>query len=69
MAQAEAQILGLIDDAAAGSEVEITRHGRAVARLVPAVAGDALRGRFAGVARSVEDDEALFTTGAAWTLD
>ena len=69
MAQAKAQILGLIDDAAAGGEVEITRHGRAVARLVPASGADALRGRFIGVARSVDDDEALYTTCASWTVD
>ncbi|MDQ3222964.1 MAG: type II toxin-antitoxin system prevent-host-death family antitoxin [Gemmatimonadota bacterium] len=29
-------ILALLDDVAAGDEVEITKHGRVVARLVPA---------------------------------
>ena len=33
---AKATILRLLDDAAAGEEIEITRHGRPVARLVPA---------------------------------
>ena len=33
--QAKAQILALLDDVAAGNEIEITKHGRTVARLVP----------------------------------
>ncbi len=67
--QAKAQILALLDDVAAGDEVEITKHGRTVARLVPATGPGSLRGRFAGVARSVKDDELLFTTGAEWDFD
>lgn len=67
--QAKAQILGLLDEVAAGDEIEITKHGRTVARLVPATGPGALRGRFAGVARSVADDEQLFSTGAEWEFD
>jgi antitoxin (DNA-binding transcriptional repressor) of toxin-antitoxin stability system len=46
--------------------VEITKHGRVVARLVPATGPHALRGRLSGVARSDADDEQLFGTGETW---
>lgn len=67
--QVRDQILALLDDVAAGNEIEITKHGRTVARLVPATGPGALRGRFAGVARSVDDDDLLFTAGAEWDFD
>ena len=63
---AKAQILALLDDVAAGDEIEISKHGRVVARLVPATGPHALRGRFDGVAVSAADDDQLFSTGATW---
>jgi prevent-host-death family protein len=67
--EAKARILSLLDDVAAGEEIEITRHGRTVARLVPAAGPRALKGMFAGVAMTAStEDEDLFTTGAAWNL-
>lgn len=60
------QILALLDEVADGEEIEITKHGRTVARLVPATGAAALRGRFAGVARSNATDEELFSTGEIW---
>lgn len=63
---AKAGILALLDDVAAGEEIQITKHGRVVARLVPATGPHALRGRFAGVATSDADDDALFATGVRW---
>jgi prevent-host-death family protein len=66
--EAKARILGLLDEVAAGAEVEITKHGRTVARLVPARGPHALKGKFAGIATSAVDEEDLFTTGLAWTL-
>jgi prevent-host-death family protein len=67
--EAKATILSLLDDVAAGDEVEITKHGRTVARLVPATGPHALEGLLAGIARTAADDEQdLFTTGAAWDL-
>jgi prevent-host-death family protein len=62
----KAKILAVLDDVAAGDEVEITKHGRTVARLVPATGPHALRGRFAGVAESVVGDDDLFGTGVEW---
>ena len=67
--QVKASILALLDDVAAGEEVEITKHGRVVARLTPATGRHALRGRFAGVATSAAEDEDLFSTGVGWNLE
>ena len=66
--EVKARILALLDDVEAGDEIEITRHGRTIARLVPARGPHALRGRFAGIAMSTADDDELFTTGETWDL-
>ena len=34
--EAKAKMLALLDDVSGGEEVEITKHGKVVARLVPA---------------------------------
>jgi prevent-host-death family protein len=62
------RILALLDEVADGEAIEITKHGRTVARLVPAHGPHALRGRLAGVALTASDDDDLFTTGAEWDL-
>jgi prevent-host-death family protein len=66
--EAKAKILALLDDVAAGQEVEITKHGRTVARLVPAVGPHALKGILIGVAMTAGSEEDLFTTRATWEL-
>jgi prevent-host-death family protein len=66
--EVKAKILALLDEAAAGDEVEITKHGRTVARLVPATGPHTLEGSLTGVAMSAAEDEDLFTTGEAWEL-
>lgn len=66
--EVKAKILALLDDVAAGDEIEITRRGRPIARLIAARGPHALKGRFAGVAMTAADDDALFTTGAPWDL-
>lgn len=63
---AKATILRLLDDAAAGEEIEITKHGRPVARLVPASGALSLRGSFEGVAITAVEEEGLFSTDEAW---
>jgi len=64
---AKTKILRLLDAAEGGEEIEITRHGRPVARLVPASGARSLKGSFEGVAASaVEDDGELFSTGERW---
>jgi len=66
--EAKAKILSLLDEVAAGEEVEITKHGRIVARLVPAAGPHALKASLVGVAMSAAHEEKLFTTGATWDL-
>lgn len=66
---AKAHILALLDAVEAGEEIEITRHGRLVARLVPARGGSALRGRYSGLAWTAVDDEELVDAAAPWTGD
>jgi len=63
---AKATILRLLDDAAAGEEIEITKHGRPVARLVPPSGARSLKGSFDGIAMTAGDEEDLFSTGETW---
>lgn len=65
---AKAKILSLLDEVAAGDEVEITKHGRVVARLVQATGPHSLKGKLSGVALTAAEDEQLFTTEATWKL-
>jgi prevent-host-death family protein len=66
--EVKAKILSLLDAVADGQEIEITKHGRTVARLVPAKGPHALKGRLTGRAMSAGEDEELFSTGATWNL-
>ena len=66
--EAKATILALLDEVAAGDEVEITKHGRTVARLVPATGPHALKGSLVGVAMTAGEDEDLFATGVTWEI-
>jgi prevent-host-death family protein len=66
--EAKARILALLDQVAAGEEVEITKHGRTVARLVPAIGPHALEGALTGIALTAAEDDDLFATGATWDL-
>ena len=64
---AKAGFLRLLDETAAGEEIEITRHGRPVARLVPPRGPRSLKGMFQGQARTaVDNEEELFSTGEEW---
>lgn len=67
--EAKARILSLLDEVEAGDQVEITRHGRTIARLVPASGPHALRGIMSGVAMTATaSDDELFSTDAEWNL-
>ena len=63
---AKAKLLALLDEVAAGQEIEITKRGRVVARLVPTGAPHALRGALAGLATTAGPEEALFSTESTW---
>jgi prevent-host-death family protein len=66
--EAKVKLLALLVEVEGGDEVEITKHGRTVARLVPARGPNALRACLAQVAMTAAPDEDLFATGAAWEL-
>lgn len=66
----KAKLLAVLDEVSqGGADIEITKHGRTVAKLVPARGPAALRGKFAGVAKSTVPDEELFSTGEQWDFD
>lgn len=67
--EAKTKLLSLLDEVENGERVDITRHGRLVARLVPARGAHALRGRMVGIAKSNAEDEDLFTTGVVWEME
>jgi len=64
--EVKAKILSLLDEVSDGEEVEITKHGRTVARLVPASGPMPVKGRYAGLAASNAADDGLFSTGEVW---
>lgn len=66
---AKATFLRLLDEAAAGEEIEITRHGRPVARLVPPSGRHSLEGLFQGNAKTAVDEETLLNTEEMWDFD
>jgi len=67
--EAKAKILSLLDDVAAGQDVEITRHGRTVARIVPATGPHALKDALKGIAMTASKDEDLYSTGVKWHVE
>ena len=64
----KATVLSVLDQVAQGDEVQITKHGKPVARLVPVSNPKSLWGRFAGVVSSQAEDEELFQTGEIWSV-
>ena len=63
---AKAMIFRLLDDAAAGEEIEITRDDCLVARLVPPAGTQPFKGSLEGVAMTAVDDEKLLFTSDSW---
>ena len=67
--ETKAKILALLDEVASGGEeIEITKHGRTVARLVPSGGSRTLKGSLSGVAMTAATDEDLYSTGVEWHL-
>ena len=62
----KATLLSVLDRVKKGEEVDITKRGTVVARLVAAPDARGLRGRLAQAARTTGTDEELFSTGQAW---
>lgn len=67
--EVKARILGLLDEVALGEEIEITKHGRPVARLVPATDSRSLRGCMAGLVQTNATEDELFSTGVSWEME
>jgi prevent-host-death family protein len=67
--QAKATLLALLDEVVDGEEVEITRHGRLIARIVPARGGAALRGKHRGLAWTVDPEDDLLASGWRWEVE
>ena len=67
--EVKARILALLDEVGRGETIEITKHGRTIARLVPAQGAKLLRGRLAGVASTASEEDDLFTTGVRWDVE
>ena len=57
--EAKAKLLSLLDEVESGEPVDITRHGRRIARLVPATGGMALWGLHEGQVEILVSDEDL----------
>ena len=68
--EAKAKLLSLLDQVEAGEDIEITRHGRPIARLIRAKRSPKeLMGTHAGIAWSTVPEELLFTTGERWNAE
>lgn len=66
----KATLLAVLDEVADGEDVEVTKRGRLIAKLVPIKSPATLMGRFEEIASSSSDvDEDLFSTGEAWEVD
>jgi prevent-host-death family protein len=63
---AKTNFLRLLDEAAAGEVIDITRHGRPVARLMPPAGLRSLEGSFEGQAMTAAEEKDLFSTGELW---
>lgn len=64
--EAKAKFLALLDDVEHGEEIEITRHGKTIAKLSAARGPHALKGMFAGAVHQNVPDEELYSTGESW---
>lgn len=62
----KARCLALLDEAAAGEEIVVTKYGRPVARVVPAEAPAGLRG---SVTFHVGDDALIAPLDVEWDAD
>lgn len=64
--EAKAKLPALLDAAARGEEIEITKRGAPVARIAPVAGPKALEGCCRDIAASAASDEELFRTDSPW---
>lgn len=65
----KSKLLAILDEVEHGEEIEITRHGRTIARLSPARGPHTLKDMFAGRVWSNVPDEELYSTGETWHME
>jgi prevent-host-death family protein len=64
--EAKAKFLALLDEIEKGEEIEITRHGKVVARIGPARGPHKLLGMHKGKVKILAKPEELYSTGETW---
>ena len=67
--EVKSKLLAILDEVEHGEEIEITRHGRTIARLSPARGPHALKDMFKGIVKTNATDEELFSTGEVWSVE
>ncbi len=65
----KAKLLAVLDEVSNGEDVEITKHGRTIARLSPARGPAALKDKFAGRVWTVDPKDDLLSVDAEWDFD
>ena len=66
--EAKAKLLALLDEVEKGEEIEITRRGVTIAKIIPARRHRSRPGSLAGVARTADPKDDLLSTGLTWDL-
>jgi prevent-host-death family protein len=64
--EAKAKLPAVVDEVEQGEEIEITRHGRTVAKIIPVKPHHDLKGLFEGKVKINVPDEELYSTGVTW---
>jgi len=69
--EAKAKLLALLDEVEKGAEIEITRHGVPIAKVVPTRGPKWLLGRYAGQVKILATEEELLSPidQDAWEYD
>ena len=67
--EAKTHLPQLLERVSRGERITITKHGRPVARLVPADTDDYGADLMGSVTLIAEDDEAYFSTGEKWDAE
>ena len=69
--ETKAKLLSLLDEVANGDEIEITKHGKTVARLVPGRGKKLALGEFKGIAWTADPNDDLLSANeeSDWEFD
>lgn len=67
--EAKVRLLSLLNEVKGGEEIEITKHGRVVARLVPPHGSRMLKGRLRRLAMTCSDEDDLLSADLRWEIE